>query len=164
MKFYSKFKHFHPKKKMPLAKCQPFFLGLNNWLLSLLWCFYSRPVLASGYCRCLRLCICVSVRQSLACPRHSSGPFEARITKFGSKMQNTLIKIFIVLWRYRPWPSRSNLTWNSKFTPFWACLHHNSTTIQARITKFWPEVQNNSVKIPISLGGNWHWPSRSNFT
>ena len=26
------------------------------------FCFYPRPVLAFGYCRCLRLCVCVCVR------------------------------------------------------------------------------------------------------
>ena len=30
----------------------------------------------------------------------------------------------------------------SKFTPFWACLHHNSLPIQARITKLGQDVQN----------------------
>ena len=39
--------------------------------------------------------------------------------------------------------------WKSKFTPFWACPHHNSPPIQARITKFGPEVQNTLVTFPI---------------
>ena len=135
---------------------------------------YPRPVLAFGYCRCLRLCVCVSVCpsvrlsgclsvcQSLACPRDNSGPVQARTTKFGQKMQKTLVKVPIVLWTDRPWPSRSNLTWKCKFTQFWACPHHNSPPIQARITKFWPEVQNTLVKIAIVLRINWPWPSRSN--
>ena len=46
----------------------------------------------------------------------------------------------------QPWPSRSNLRSKSKFTPFWACPHNNSSPIQARITKFGPEVQNTLVK------------------
>ena len=110
------------------------------------------------------VCVCLSVCQSLACPRDNSGPVQARIAKFGPKMQKTLVKVPIVLWTDRPWPSRSNLTWKSKFTPFWACPHHNSPPIQARITKFGPEVQNTLVKIPVALGGNWPWPSRSNMT
>ena len=101
---------------------------------------------------CVCVCVCLCVCQSLACPRDNSGPVQATITKFGPKMQKTLVKIPIVLWTNRPWPSRSDLTWKSKFTPFWACPHHNSPLIQARITKFGPEVQNTLVKTPIVLG------------
>ena len=57
--------------------------------------FYLRPVLTSGYCRCLRLC--ARVYQSLACLLDNLGPVQARITKFGPKMQNFLIKVPIVL-------------------------------------------------------------------
>ena len=47
--------------------------------------FYPRPVLAFGYCRCLRLSVCVSmcVHQRLGCPCNNSSPVQARITKFG---------------------------------------------------------------------------------
>ena len=45
-----------------------------------------------------------------------------------------------------------------------ACLHDNSSPVQARITKFGQEKQNTLVKIPIVLRGNWPWPSRSNLT
>ena len=47
--------------------------------------FYPRPVLAFGYCRCLRLSVCVfvRVRQPSACPRDNSSSVQARITKFG---------------------------------------------------------------------------------
>ena len=69
--------------------------------------------------------VCLSVCQSLACPRDNSGPVQTRITKFGPKMEMTLVKVPIVLWTDRPWPSMSNLTWMSKFTPFWAFPHHN---------------------------------------
>ena len=116
---------------------------------------------ASG---CVCPSVCLSVCQSLACPRDNSGPVQARITKFGPKMQNTLVKVPIVLWTDRTWPPRSNLTWKSTFTPFWDCPHLNSPPIQAKITKFGPEVQNTLVKIPIVLGGNWTWPSRPNMS
>ena len=43
-----------------------------------------------------------------------------------------------------------------------ACPHDNSSPVQVRITKFGPEKQNTLVKIPIVLGGNWPWPSRTN--
>ena len=50
--------------------------------------FYPRPVLAFGYCPCLRLSVCVSVRLSVfavstCCPCDNSSPVQARITKFG---------------------------------------------------------------------------------
>ena len=95
------------------------------------------------------------------CPCDNSSPVQAKITKFGPKMQNTLVKVPIILGGNQPWPSRSNLRSKSKFTPFWACPHHKASPIQARITKFGPEVQITLVKIPIVLGGNWPWPSRS---
>ena len=48
--------------------------------------FYPRPVLAFGYCRCLRLWVCQSVCQSLVCPHDNPGPVQARMTKFGPKV------------------------------------------------------------------------------
>ena len=132
--------------------------------------FYPMPVLAFGNGRCLSLCVyvcvglsvCLYVCQSLACLRDNSGPIQARMTKFGLHMQKTSVKGPFVLWTDLAWPSRSNLTWKSKFTPFWACPQNNSSPIQARITKFGPEVQNTLVKIHIVFGDNWPWPSRSN--
>ena len=58
--------------------------------------FYPRPVLALGYCRCLRLCVrvsvCLFVCQSLACPRDNSGPVQARIAKFGPKCKRPWLR------------------------------------------------------------------------
>ena len=118
--------------------------------------------LPASVCVCVCLSVCLSVCQSLACPGDNSGPVQARIAKFGPKMQKTLVKVPIVFGGNWPWPSRSNLTSKSEFTQFWACPDHNSLPIQARITKFGPEVENSLVKVPIVLGGNWPRPSRSN--
>ena len=118
--------------------------------------------LPASVCVCVCLSVCLSVCQSLACPGDNSGPVQARIAKFGPKMQKTLVKAPIVFGGNWPWPSRSNLTSKSEFTQFWACPDHNSLPIQARITKFGPEVENSLVKVPIVLGGNWPRPSRSN--
>ena len=96
------------------------------------WFCYPRPVLSLPASVCV--CVCQSVCQSLACLRDYSGQVQARITKFGTKVQNNLVKVPIVRWSNQPWSSRSNLTWKSEFTPFWACHHYNSLPIQARIT------------------------------
>ena len=57
------------------------------------------------------VCVCLCVNH-LLCPRDNWRPVQARITKFGPKMQNTLVKVPVVLWSDRPWHSRSNVTWN----------------------------------------------------
>ena len=64
------------------------------------------------------VCVCLSVCQSLACPRDNSGPVHARIATFGPNMQKTLVKVPIVLGGNWSWPSRSNLTSKSEFTQF----------------------------------------------
>ena len=78
-----------------------------------------------------------SVRQSVrpsvrhqVCPCDNYWTVQARITKLGPEVQNNLVKIPNVLWDNWPWPSRSNWTPKSKFTPFWACPCHNSPPIE----------------------------------
>ena len=122
--------------------------------------FWPSGIVVACVCVCVSVCLCVC--QSLACPRDNSGPVQTRIAKFGPTMQNTLVKVPIVLRGNRPWTSRSNLTSKSEFTPFWACSDHKSLLIQPRSTKFGPEVENSLVKVPIVLDGNWPRPSRSN--
>ena len=64
------------------------------------------------------LCVRVCVYQSRACPHDNSSPIQARITKLGPEMQNTLVWVPIVFGDDRPWSLRSNLTWKSNFTHF----------------------------------------------
>ena len=96
------------------------------------------------------VCVYVSLSmcQSRACPRYNSSPVSAKIP--------------IVCGGDWLWPSRSNLTSQSKFTPFWACPCDNSSPIQAWTTKFGPEVQNTLVKIPVVLGIDWAWHVKFN--
>ena len=112
---------------------------------------------------CLCVCVSVCVCQSRACPHDYSPLIQARITKFRTKVQKTLVKVPIVFGDDRPSPSRSNLTWKSNFTSFWACLPHNSLAVQARITKFGPKMHLSTVKIPINFGQDWFWSSPSFF-
>ena len=106
-------------------------------------------------CPCFRVSACVY--QSQACPHGNSLLVQARITKLGTKVQKTLVKVPIVFGPDRPWPSRSNLIWKSNFTSFWACPPHNSSAVQARITKFEPKMHLSTVKIPINFGLDWFW-------
>ena len=110
--------------------------------------FWPSGIVIACVCVCVRVCVCQTVCQSLACPLDNLGPVQARIAKFGPKMQKTLVKVPIVWGGNWSWPSRSNLTSKSEFTPFWACPDHNSSPIQVRITKFRPEVENSLVKVP----------------
>ena len=77
-------------------------------------CLFVCPSVCPSVCLsvCLSVCpsVCLSVCQLLACPRDNSEPVQARIAKFGPKMQKTLVKVPIVLGGNWPWPSRSNLT------------------------------------------------------
>ena len=106
-------------------------------------------------------CVCPYGRQSRACPRDNLSLVPARITKFESDMQNILVKIPIVLGVDWPWPSRSNLTWKSKLTLFWACPHDHSSPVEVSISKFLPKMHRSSVKIPLNIGIDWCWYSIS---
>ena len=58
--------------------------------------FYPRPVMAFGYCHCLRLsvCVCPSTFPFRAITHHS---FSLEPSNLDRKMQNILVKIPIVL-------------------------------------------------------------------
>ena len=107
------------------------------------------------------LCVHVCVYQSRDCPHENSSLIQARITKFGPEMQNTLVWIPIVFGDDRPWTSRSNLTCKSNLTPFWVCPHHNSSVLHARITKFGLKMHLSTVKFPTNFGLDWFWSSLS---
>ena len=122
--------------------------------------FYPRPVLAFRYCHRLRLCACPCVCVSVCVNHLLVHAITRDLFKLGSPNLDHRCK--------RPW-LRSLLFWGvidhdlqGQNLPHFELVRTNSLPIQARITKFGPEVENNLVKIPIVLGGNWPWPSRSN--
>ena len=120
--------------------------------------FYPRPVLAFGYCRCLRLSVCPSVR---VCGNHllvraiTHHPFKLGSPNLDQRCKRPWLRSLLFFGGDWPWPSRSTLTSKSKVTPFWASRHDNSSPVQARITKFGPKVQNTWVKIPINFEIDW---------
>ena len=116
----------------------------NAFTGQLLWIFnrgnFGLRVLSLPASTGASVCVCMCVRpcvyQSLACPRDNSSHLQARITKFGVEVQNTLVDVSIVFRVDRPWPSRSKLTSKSNFSSFWDCPHDNLSLVQARIVKF----------------------------
>ena len=54
-------------------------------------------IVVACVCLCVCVYVCVCVRQSSVCPDDNLSPAQATITKFGPEVQNTLIKIPIVL-------------------------------------------------------------------
>ena len=116
--------------------------------------YYPRPGLAFGYCRCLRLCVCPSVR---ACGNHllvraiTHHPF-----KLGSPNLDHRCK--------RPWlrslwflgvidlDLQGQIELQSQnVSHFELVCAITSSPVQARATKFGPEVLNTLVKIPAVL-------------
>ena len=127
--------------------------------------FYPRPVLAFGYCHrlclCIGPCVCVCMCQSLPCPHDKSSSVQARITKFGTEVQNILGKIPLIFGDDRPWASRSNLALNWILPNFELCPHDNLSPVLARIIKFGQERHLTTVKIPIDFGRDRHSDSIS---
>ena len=119
--------------------------------------FWPSGIVVACVCVCVCVSVCPYVCQLLACPRDNSRPVQARVAKFGPKMQKTLVKVPIVLGGNWLWPSRSNLTSNSKLTPFWASPNHYSPPILVRISKFGQQMHFSTVKIPVNSGLDWPW-------
>ena len=131
-----------------------FAVVIDSWVLGMFPIFTRGQFWPSGI---VVACVCSCGRQSRACPRDNLSLVLARITKFEPDMQNNLVKIPIVLGVDWPWPSRSNLTWKSKFTQFWACPQDHPPPVEVRISKFWPIMHLSSVKIPVNFGIHWYW-------
>ena len=100
-------------------------------LFMLLWWLFTRDqfwlpgiVVLASVCVCV--CVRVCVHQPQACLHYNSSPLLAVITKFGSEVQNTLVKIHIV-WGRLTLTFKFKFKLKSKFTPFWACLHDNAS-------------------------------------
>ena len=121
--------------------------------------YYPRPVWAFGYCCCLRLSVCPTVRpcgNRLLARAITHHPFKLGSPDLDHRCKRPWLRSLFLEgggggggdW---PWPSRSNLTSKSKVTPFWACPRDNSSPVQARATKFWPVVLNTLVKISVVL-------------
>ena len=100
------------------------------------------------------VCVCINHLLVRTITRHL---FKLGSPNLVQRSKTTLVKIPIVFGSGWPWPSRSNLTSNSKLTPFWACPTHYASPIQVRISKFGPQMHFSVVKIPVNLEPDWSW-------
>ena len=101
--------------------------------------FLSSGIAIACICASVCLSVCLSDCQPRICPRDSSFPIQAKIARFRPEVQNTLLKILIVLGSDWPWKSRSNLTWKVKislcpFYPLGWITNHQSKHIIATWT------------------------------
>ena len=82
------------------------------------------PVLALGYCHCLRLCVCVNPLFVCTITRD---PFKIGSLNLDQRYKTPRLRSFV---------EQSTLTFKmkfnlkSKFNTFWACLHHNSPSFK----------------------------------
>ena len=108
----------------------PFELGSPN-LNHMCWIPWLRSLLVWGGWLTLTFKVkCnfnIKISPFWACPRDNPSPVQARATKFRPQVQNTLIKVPIVLRSNWPWPWRSNLAKIRQI--FW--FHHSWKYITA---------------------------------
>ena len=104
------------------------------------------------------VCVCPSLRQSWVVRAITHHPFQPGSPNLDQRCK-TLVKIPIVLWNDWSWPSRSNWTPKSKFTPFWVCPCHNSPPNEVTISKFGTKMHLSTVQIPTNFGLDWNWSS-----
>ena len=88
-------------------------------------------------------CVCLSVCPSVrVCGKHllvraiSHHPFKLVSLNLDHRCKRPWWRSLLLWGGDWHWPSRSNLTSNSKFTPFWACVCHDSSPIEVTISKF----------------------------
>ena len=109
---------------------------------------------------CVCLCVCVSVNHELV-RAIIHQPFKLGSPNLVQRSKTPWLRSLLFFWGNWPWPSRSNLTSNSKLTPFWACPNHYSPPILVRISKLGQEMHFSTVKIPVNSRFDWPWTSPS---
>ena len=105
------------------------------------------------------VCVCVCVRP---CVNHElvraiiHHPFKLGSPNLDHRCKRPWLRslsFFVGDW---PWPSRSNLTSKSKFTPFWAWPCHNSPPIEVTISNFGMKMHLSTVQIPANFDLDWN--------
>ena len=115
-------------------------------------------VLSSPASVCVSVCVCVNHLLVRAITRD---PFKLGTPNLDQRCKRPWLRTLLFWGGNWPWPSRSNLTSKSEFTPFWACPDHYSPPIPVRISKFGQQMHFSTVKIPVNAGLDGPWTSPS---
>ena len=123
-----------------------------DFLLHCFGYFYLRPVVVA----CVRLCVCacLCVRQSPVCSRHNLSSVQVIITKFGSDVQNTVIKVPVVFGVIEL-DLQGQIQLKSQIYPILSLSARDKSPIEVKISKFGPKMHFSIVKIPIDFGLDW---------
>ena len=122
--------------------------------------FWPSGIVVACVCVCMCVCVCVSVNHELV-RAIIHQPFKLGLPNLVQRSKTPWLRSLLFFGGNWPWPSRSNLTSNSKLTPFWACPNHYSPPILVRISKLGQEMHFSTVKIPVNSGLDWPWTSPS---
>ena len=126
--------------------------------------FWPSGIVVACVCVCVCVFVCLSVR---LCVNHllvraiTRDLFKLGSPNFDQRCKRPWLRSLLFWGGNWPWPSRSNLTSKSEFTPFWGCLDHYSPPILVRISEFGQQMYFSTVKIPVNSGLDWPWTSPS---
>ena len=121
--------------------------------------FWPSGIVVACVCVCVSVCLCVCLSVCLSvrlCVNHllvrgiTRDLFKLGSPNLDQRCKRPWLRSLLFLGGDWPWPSRSNLTSKSEFTPFWACPDHYSPPILVRISKFGQQMHLITVKIPVN--------------
>ena len=120
--------------------------------------FYPRPVLAFGYCRCLRVCVCLSINHQLV-RAITHQPFKLESQNLDQRCKRPWLRSLCFLgWLTLNFKVKSYL--KVKIYPSLS-LSVWSPPTEVSISKFGPKMHLSTVKVPIDFGLDWPWCSVS---
>ena len=130
--------------------------------------FYPRPVLAFGYCRCLHLCVCVCLSVCLCVNREfvrtiTGHPFKLESPNLEHRCKTPWLRPQLFL-GVIDLNLQGQIELESRILPHFELVHMITCHLFRLVTKFGPKMHPSTGKIPIDLGVDRPWSSRSNLT